>query len=399
MWGLYMKRYALLDALRGLAILWIVCFHVLDDMREQYGIILNYIINHGYLGVSVFFVISGYGIATATHNNASLQPVSAPTFLWRRLKRIYSTYWWHLLFGALIIPTAAASVSTFKTHTFSLTLYTYSFWEWFQLITLSRVFSASSWSLNLPFLPLNGAIWYLAIIVQIYITVAICMSFNKQFLTLLFSIFLASLLSLFPRINSSLPYGLFLPYFCQFYIGIIVYHLLHKGLAPTSRIVTLSILVFLLCINSYCAIKDNHLLPLSFASTVGYIVLILHKYDFALSNLIVVRVFLVIGTFSYSLYLLHPPLTPFIGMFVRNLVPFSSGLTGPLVLIPSIILTSFVWYLFFERPHTLLDVIFALTNPIKTISSGKDFIQSLRHREDAWHTIDCDFSLIDVYMQ
>ena len=57
------ERYRLLDAFRGIAIIWIVCYHILQDVREEYGKILNYIISHGALGIQIFFVISGYGIA------------------------------------------------------------------------------------------------------------------------------------------------------------------------------------------------------------------------------------------------------------------------------------------------------------------------------------------------
>ena len=108
-------RYKLLDAFRGLAILWIVCFHLLD---RQYGSVLNTIIKHGYLGVSVFFVISGYGIAALTSHTVQ-QPHS---FLLRRIQKIYPLYWWSILFAAFIIPIFHSAVLIFKTGSFSFAL-------------------------------------------------------------------------------------------------------------------------------------------------------------------------------------------------------------------------------------------------------------------------------------
>ena len=58
-------RFAILDGFRGLAILWIVCYHLLPDVQKYYDPALDTIIAHGFLGVSIFFVISGYGIASS----------------------------------------------------------------------------------------------------------------------------------------------------------------------------------------------------------------------------------------------------------------------------------------------------------------------------------------------
>lgn len=354
--------------------------HTFWNVKEEYVYALNTIIKHGWLGVSGFFVISGYGIA-ASINSSALHPVETRTFLWlsHRLKRIFSTYWWSLIFAALIIPLAISPFSMLRSIPVSHNFAHYSIWEWFQYATLTKVFTSTSWAINNPFQALNGAIWYIAIVVQIYIIVALCMLFSRkwwQLSWLLFILFLASLLTFIPSVKSVLPYGLFLPFFREFYIGILVYYLLNKGLAPKSKIVTLTILVFFLLILYYSASMSDEFLSLSFASTMGYIFLILHKHDYRMSNMIVVRPLYFVGIFSYSLYLLHIPLLPFCGIFIRNLIPLSPLLTFPVFLIPFIILLSFCWYLFFEKPHTQIDVILALRSPLKTIDSGWKFIKS-----------------------
>lgn len=366
------KRYKLLNAFRGLAILWIVCFHVLVNVREQYGIVLNYIIAQGYLGVSIFIVISGYGVASSiSHGTYWRNPLS---FLWRRLKRIYFPYWWHLLFAALIIPVLSALVSTIKSHPFDFSLVNYSILDWLKIITLAKVFSAVNWKLNVAFLPLNGVVWFIAIIVQIYLFVSICLIFGKKYYSFfLFVGFIGSLLTNFPTIKETLPYGIFLPYFSMFYIGFFLYFLLRKDLVPKTKLS--KILIMLICMGAvcYCALNDKQLLSLSFAVLTGSAFLVMYEYDFKLSQYFLVRLFYVVGTFSYSLYLLHAPLWPFVNMFVRNLVPLSSSLTGPFVLVPGIIVLSFIWYLFFEKPSTQQEIANSISTPINTIRSGVNY--------------------------
>jgi peptidoglycan/LPS O-acetylase OafA/YrhL len=196
------------------------------------------------------------------------------------------------------------------------------------------------------------------------------MNFKKHTSKILFITFSVSLFSNIPSVNEFVPYGVFIPYFSQFYIGIIVYHILYN-----VRVINGSgqrVLVVLLCasIAFFCAYSYSELLPLSFSALVGSIFIVLHKYDQRLCSNLVARPFLLIGTFSYSLYLLHIPLWPFVGQFTRNFVPLPSFLSAPLVLVPGIIILSFFWYLFFEEPQSLQKTGNRMSTPFRTIRSG-----------------------------
>ena len=219
------ERYKLLDVFRGIAILWIVCFHILSSVCKQYGVVLNYIISNGYLGVNIFLVISGYGIATSIFGGKNQV---ASVFLLRRLKRIYLPYWWYLLFAVLILPLLSSIVSMNETNIFKINIISYNLKEWLQIITLAKVFSSENWALNLAFIPLNGALWYLAIIVQLYIFLSLCIYSNKYIYKLLFVMCALSLASIIPTVKNIIPYGLFVPYFPFFYSGIVIYYILHK---------------------------------------------------------------------------------------------------------------------------------------------------------------------------
>src|SRR6195952_2072202 len=56
------KHYPILDGLRGVAALLVVAFHVLETYS---GNRFNQVINHGYLAVDFFFLLSGFVVAYA----------------------------------------------------------------------------------------------------------------------------------------------------------------------------------------------------------------------------------------------------------------------------------------------------------------------------------------------
>lgn len=57
------RHFIILDALRGIAALVVVCFHVLEVYSG--GDHIKQLINHGYLAVDFFFMLSGFVMAHA----------------------------------------------------------------------------------------------------------------------------------------------------------------------------------------------------------------------------------------------------------------------------------------------------------------------------------------------
>lgn len=361
------ERYRLLDAFRGIAILWIVCFHILNNMEQYYGSLLSTTISYGYLGVSIFFVISGYGIANSIFNKEKQKNF---TFLTRRFKRIYFTYWWHLLFAAILIPVFCAFFSMFKTHTFSVEFVHYSLSDWLGIVTLLKVFTANSWRLNEAFLPLNGVIWFIAIIVQIYLFISLCLFLNRSlFIFVMFVTFFVSFFSNFSVFREKLPYGIFLPYFFQFFIGVVVYFVLKSNL--NKSLIFKLFTIFAAFVFLICSFVSKNFLSIYFSCFIGCLFILLFQYDAWLRKLMFFKFFTFLGYFSYSLYLMHIPLWSFVDMFVRNLffiIPFHWAKL--FILIPGIIFLSFIWFLFFEKPSDQIGVFKCLCSPINTIISG-----------------------------
>ena len=80
-----------IQLLRGIAVLLVVIFHA------NLGIV-----NHGYLGVDVFFVISGFLITTIILNDLNTNTFSFGAFYLRRAKRLLPALYCTLAITALL---------------------------------------------------------------------------------------------------------------------------------------------------------------------------------------------------------------------------------------------------------------------------------------------------------
>ncbi len=76
-------HYPILDGLRGVAALIVVCFHLCEPLATSH---LTQIINHGYLAVDFFFLLSGFVIGYAYDDRWSELTVGG--FLRRRFERL-----------------------------------------------------------------------------------------------------------------------------------------------------------------------------------------------------------------------------------------------------------------------------------------------------------------------
>lgn len=78
-------RYEILDGLRGVAALMVVCFHLFEVY--SHGDSTQQIINHGYLAVDFFFVLSGFVVGYAYDDRWDRMSVGG--FFKRRLTRLH----------------------------------------------------------------------------------------------------------------------------------------------------------------------------------------------------------------------------------------------------------------------------------------------------------------------
>jgi peptidoglycan/LPS O-acetylase OafA/YrhL len=101
------KRFAFIDALRGIASLGVVLFHAVEG--NHIGSLpewLRYIVSFGGAGVPLFFVISGFVIAHSLQDQR-MTPASLGRFMLRRSIRLDPPYW-----VAIAIAIAASLLSS-----------------------------------------------------------------------------------------------------------------------------------------------------------------------------------------------------------------------------------------------------------------------------------------------
>jgi peptidoglycan/LPS O-acetylase OafA/YrhL len=92
------KHYIILDGLRGVAAIVVVMFHILEIFSE--GNHLKQMINHGYLAVDFFFLLSGFVIAHAYDDR--WDKMTPGGFFKRRLIRLHPMIVMGMLIGAIL---------------------------------------------------------------------------------------------------------------------------------------------------------------------------------------------------------------------------------------------------------------------------------------------------------
>lgn len=91
-------RYDILDGLRGVAAVLVVAYHILEN---YFGLGAAHPLNHGYLTVDFFFILSGFVIGYAYDDRWNL--MSTWTFFKRRLIRLHPMVVFGTFFGTLLL--------------------------------------------------------------------------------------------------------------------------------------------------------------------------------------------------------------------------------------------------------------------------------------------------------
>lgn len=94
-------HYDILDGLRGVAALLVVAFHLFETYS---GSPARQIINHGYLAVDFFYVLSGFVVGYA-YDDRWGRTMGLRDFFKRRVVRLHPLYVWGTLLGLLLYYT------------------------------------------------------------------------------------------------------------------------------------------------------------------------------------------------------------------------------------------------------------------------------------------------------
>lgn len=168
-----MKKVLNIDVLRAMALLLVIVYHVWVLSGSWYIIepINTYVVLGGEIGVTTFFLLSGYGIFFSLSNMDEKNNIGFKNFFYKRIKRIIPEYYLTLILCLFITSQAQYLVKENILNILSHFLFVHNIREeWFGAI--------------------NGVLWTMAVIVQFYV-VAIPLYYcikNKPIFTFISSV-------------------------------------------------------------------------------------------------------------------------------------------------------------------------------------------------------------------
>ena len=301
-----------IDGLRAIAVIPVIFFHSGFE-----------IFSGGFVGVDVFFVISGYLITTIILEELNNNTFSLKNFYERRARRILPVLIFVILVTSIIsfiFLTRSEIASYFKSVIATLLFFSnFYFWK------TAPYFKSES-----DLEPLLHT-WSLSIEEQFYIMFPITLViFYKFFRNHIFLLFIFSFISSFiicqflaSKTAGGLNFYFTLSRIWELALGsICAYLLIYKNLSPSNLIKNLfSIIGLFLILFSIFAFNKQTIYPSFYAllPTIGTALIILFANEKTfVKKILSIRLLIVLGLMSYSLYLWHQPLLAFGRIFFEQ---------------------------------------------------------------------------------
>ncbi|WP_413998292.1 acyltransferase family protein [Flavobacterium sp. W1B] len=308
----------------------------------------EYILKEGYIGVSFFFILSGFILAYNYRDSILNKKISKSSFMIARIARIYPL---HLLCLLIAVPLTLQNV-TFELSTwlkqlfFNLTL-TQSF---IPIKTFYFSFNSPSWSIS------NELFFYLLFPFLIILISRIKFyKYNKGLLAL-FLLLLPLLMLVIPPIHyKSLFYVNPLFRIFDFIIGILLYELYLK-IKDKERLISYNILEpFSILLLVFFFIFHREL-PLVMRYSVYYwlpmslLILIFSFQKGKLSNFLSSRVLIFLGEISFGFYMFHQLILKYFKDFNKLYFHIENEYLIISILFLVSILVSYISLIWFENP-------------------------------------------------
>lgn len=288
-------RLIAIDGLRGASALAVVVYHLYGQVEAELSHVLpswlSAVFKHGYLGVPVFFVLSGF-VITASVKTSTISLRYIGRFALRRSIRLDLVYWTAIAL-ALMFLLIKQEVLGFEVDYPSM-----------KDVALHSVYLQDVFHLENQ---ISAVFWTLCLEIQFYIffviSVYVCGTIQSAN-TLSLHSGLVALISLLSSLiysgimKLSMP-GFFLPYWSFFAMGCLCYRALNNG--GLHSLLFLLVLVSSLA-TTLCAKNINYILGASAAVIFIFLLGIMGWLKSGLSNIYLQF----LGAISYSLYLTHP---------------------------------------------------------------------------------------------
>lgn len=341
------KRLAFADGLRGLAACWVVLFHMsegkhIEALRAVFpDLIYRVVFSMGDLGVAIFFVLSGYVMAlTTAHLNFDASV--GLRFVARRLIRLMPAYYFAI---ALVL---ALSVVKYKVVGQGLIDFN------FQILAAHALLFQGFLKIK----NIDPVFWTLCIEIQFYIFFAILMCANNHFTNSdkssnkrhYWAVLSSSVALLWPlglAAGSIWPGG-FLPYWYCFMAG--VWACLARDGRRNIQIGAVGYAVVLLGAGLFLSS------PAALTAAMTAMLLMLAAYRGKEGAWLSGRYIQFLGLISYSLYLIHNPLTGATFNIFKRISPSGAVSDAFGIFLVAIVCSgaSFLAYYLIERPSISL---------------------------------------------
>jgi len=334
------ERFVFLDALRGLAALWVLLFHYFEARHAaELELVLpgwlTAFLRSGHFGVPIFFVLSGFVIAHSV-GGQRVDSRFIGRFMFRRSIRLDPMYWFSI---AAVVAAGFLSPPPHPPLPSAPQL-------------AAHLFYAQG---LLGFKQINNVCWTLCLEVQFYLVFCLMLLVIQRFRRsgqdhrslVVIAVLCGGLALLWPLglAHISVWHGLFLPQWYSFLAGVFAYWTFQKRLPSYwFYLFAGSLLV--------SPVAYRHFPGL--AAIIGLLILYAGRRG-KLGEWLTWRPLQVLGAISYSLYLLHNPATAMIGGLAYTTPRTAAWELFWLIVIAGLVCAiAYLAWRFIERPSILI---------------------------------------------
>jgi peptidoglycan/LPS O-acetylase OafA/YrhL len=330
-----------IDGLRAIAVGAVILYHA------QITIFGHQLFKGGFIGVDIFFVISGYLITSIILKELVTNgSFSFKHFYERRIRRILPALLLVMLVSLtfsyfFIFPTQYENIakSSLASSFFISNYFFYSVGNEYDEIASRYIPLLHTWSLSIE------EIFYLFFPLSIFLI----FKFNFKYLNSFFIIIsLASFFSIFVFHNNSLNFYSIHSRLWELLVGgFIAYNeIIKKKNYSNNFISNISMLIILVSIIFFDLKKYTHPSVLTIFPVLATAGIILFKTKTSLiKKILTSKIFVNVGLLSYSLYLWHYPIFTY-----ERILDFSDGLFYQFFLVVIIFILSYLTFNFVEKP-------------------------------------------------
>jgi len=273
------NRIKELDSLRAIAAISVMLFHYTYGYNHNDT---NFLFHKGFMGVELFFVISGFVIFMTLQNTETTKK-----FAISRFARLFPAYWFSVLLSFVLFSIPFIFNSQIQP---SFTVGSISLSKLFVNLTMFQSYFGVE--------HIDGAYWTLSVELIFYLVMLIVFAFKKlKSIEIVGWIYVLLLFVNYRFLKvidlSYLRYGLF------FLVGILYYNIYMNGI-QWKKVTQYILLLVTLILNFHNYYHDNIEKLIVIGIYAVFMLLALHKLEWFRFP-----VFVFLGQISYSMYLLH----------------------------------------------------------------------------------------------